>query len=102
MAKQFQPDQGWSWLVLVAAFFCNVTFDGIIFSFGIFYVEFLQYFNEGRGLTSWTGSMISAVYGLVGNTFSFTFITKRNCILFINGLIHVQIMITEFDCRTSC
>ncbi|ELU17542.1 hypothetical protein CAPTEDRAFT_88831, partial [Capitella teleta] len=55
------PDQGWSWLVLFAAFLSNVTFDGVIFSFGVFYVEFLGYFNAGRAQTSWIGSVISAV-----------------------------------------
>ena len=65
-AEPFKPDQGWAWLILLAGFCCNVTFDGIIFSFGIFYMEFLDYFGQGRGLTSWIGSVISGVYALVG------------------------------------
>ncbi|ELT98460.1 hypothetical protein CAPTEDRAFT_177636 [Capitella teleta] len=65
-SKRIVPDQGWSWLVLFAAFLSNVTFDGVIFSFGVFYVEFLGYFNAGRAQTSWIGSVISAVYAVVG------------------------------------
>jgi len=66
MHRRLQRDAGWSWVILVAAFLCNVTFDGIIFSFGIFYLEFLDYFNVGRGPTSWIGSVISGVYAIIG------------------------------------
>ena len=64
-----QPDKGWAWFVLVAAFLGNVTFDGIVFSFGVFYLEFLDTFKVGRGPTSWIGSVISAVYALIGKKF---------------------------------
>ncbi len=63
-------DKGWAWIILVAAFFCNVTFDGIIFSFGMFYLEFIDYFKQGRGVTSWIGSVISGVYAIVGEDVS--------------------------------
>ena len=66
-------DRGWAWIILLTAFFCNVTFDGIIFSFGMFYREFLDYFEQGRGVTSWIGSVISGVYAIVGE-----FIFKKN------------------------
>jgi len=61
-----KQDHGWSWVILFAAFMCNVTFDGIVFSFGIFYLEFLDHFKVGRGPTSWIGSVISGVYAIVG------------------------------------
>lgn len=60
------PDKGYAWLVLLAAFLGNAIFDGIIFSFGIFYMEFLDAFQAGRSTTSWIGSVISAVYSLIG------------------------------------
>ena len=66
MAQVSTADRGWAWIILIAAFFCNVTFDGIIFSFGMFYLEFLEYFKQGRGVTSWIGSVISGVYAIVG------------------------------------
>ena len=66
MAQGSTADRGWAWIILIAAFFCNVTFDGIIFSFGMFYLEFLEYFKQGRGVTSWIGSVISGVYAIVG------------------------------------
>ena len=68
MAQGSTADRGWAWVILFAAFFCNVTFDGIIFSFGMFYLEFLEYFKQGRGVTSWIGSVISGVYAIVGKS----------------------------------
>ena len=64
----FKPDSGWSWVVLVSAFFCNMTFDGIIYSFGVFYLEFKDYFREGVSKTSWIGSVIGAIYHIVGES----------------------------------
>ena len=61
-----QPDKGWAWIVLLAAFMCNVIFDGIIFSFGILYIELLDFFKDSGGMTSWIGSVISGVYACVG------------------------------------
>ena len=68
---QLEPDQGWSWLVLLAAFFCHVTFDGIIYSFGVFYLEFLDHFQEGRARTAWIGSVIGGTYAIVGRCFQY-------------------------------
>ena len=64
--RKIVPDQGWAWMVLVAAFFCNVTFDGIIYSFGVLYVDLLDAFGESKGHTSWIGSVISGVYAIIG------------------------------------
>ncbi|PSN54235.1 hypothetical protein C0J52_09250, partial [Blattella germanica] len=35
--------------------------DGVTYSFGVFYNEFLKYFNEGRGATSWIASILVGV-----------------------------------------
>ena len=67
-SRTFVPDEGWSWVVLVAAFFCNVCFDGIIFSFGVIYVELLDAFGASKSETSWIGSVISGMYGIIGET----------------------------------
>ena len=68
--RKIVPDQGWAWMVLVAAFFCNVTFDGIIYSFGVLYVDLLDAFGESKGHTSWIGSVISGVYAIIGECVS--------------------------------
>lgn len=43
------PDGGWGWVVVLASFIVNLIADGITFSFGVIFVEFLDYFGENRG-----------------------------------------------------
>lgn len=59
-------DGGWGWAVVAAAFFINMASDGISFSFGLLYIEFLRYFGESRSSTSWIGSLFMAVPMLTG------------------------------------
>ena len=56
------PDGGWGWLVVFASMFVNIIVDGVCFSFGIMYVELLEYFGESRGKTAWIGSLIPGMY----------------------------------------
>lgn len=57
------PDGGWGWMVVFASFMTHVVADGVTYTFGIFYVEFLKYFHESKGKTSWVSSI------MVGTTF---------------------------------
>ncbi|XP_060662208.1 monocarboxylate transporter 12 [Drosophila nasuta] len=58
------PDGGWGWVVVFGSFMIHIVTDGMTYSFGIFYNEFLTYFNEGKGYTAWIASI------MVGVTFS--------------------------------
>ncbi|XP_016995684.2 monocarboxylate transporter 12 [Drosophila takahashii] len=58
------PDGGWGWVVVFGSFMIHIVTDGMTYSFGIFYNEFLDYFNEGKGYTAWIASI------MVGVTFS--------------------------------
>lgn len=60
------PDGGWGWAVVAAAFFINMASDGISFSFGLLYIEFLRYFGQSRSDTAWIGSLFMAVPMLTG------------------------------------
>jgi len=60
------PDGGWGWVVVCASFVCNLIVDGVCFSFGIFYVELLDYFGESKGKTAWVGSLIPGMYLTIG------------------------------------
>lgn len=55
------PDGGWGWMVVLASFSIHIVTDGITYSFGIFYVEFLDYFKEGKGYTAWIASILVGV-----------------------------------------
>lgn len=65
------PDGGWGWVVVAAAFMVNLIADGITFSFGVIYHEFLIYFGEGKATTSWIGSLFMAMPLLSGPIASF-------------------------------
>ncbi|MPC37344.1 Monocarboxylate transporter 12 [Portunus trituberculatus] len=60
------PDGGWGWVIVAASFMVHCIADGITMSFGVFFVELLNYFNEGKSLTSWVGSLFMAIPLLAG------------------------------------
>ena len=43
-----QRDQGWSWIVLFAAFLTLFITNGMHASFGILYAALISHFNSGR------------------------------------------------------
>ncbi|XP_029436607.1 monocarboxylate transporter 13-like [Rhinatrema bivittatum] len=55
------PDGGWGWMVVLAAFFQTALVFGVIRSFGVFFVEFVRYFDELSGRVSWITSIGIAV-----------------------------------------
>lgn len=55
------PDGGWGWMVVLASFSIHIVTDGMTYSFGIFYDEFLDYFKEGKGYTAWIASILVGV-----------------------------------------
>ena len=44
------PDGGWGWMVVLSSFLIHIIADGIVYSFGIFFVEFVDYFNSSKCL----------------------------------------------------
>ncbi len=60
------PDGGWGWVVLLASFLSSVIVDGVCFTFGIFYIEFLDHFQEKKGKTAWIGSVLNGTYMVMG------------------------------------
>lgn len=60
------PDGGWGWAVVLGSFMLHIIADGIVYSFGVFYIEFLDEFKAGKGDTAWIGSLVPGVCLLVG------------------------------------
>jgi len=60
------PDGGYGWIVMLGSFGIHIVVDGIAFSFGVLYDEFLDYFGDSRGNTSFVGSVLSGVYLMSG------------------------------------
>lgn len=71
ISEAHPPDGGWGWVVVTASFFVNLIADGITFSFGVIFVEFLNYFGENRSKTAWIGSLFMAMPLLSGPIASF-------------------------------
>ncbi|XP_046400963.1 monocarboxylate transporter 12-like [Ischnura elegans] len=60
------PDGGWGWVVVVASLGISLVADGISFSFGILYIEFLRHFRESKSKTSVIGSLFMSVPLMAG------------------------------------
>jgi len=52
------PDGGWGWMVVLSSFIIHIIADGIVYSFGIFFIEFIDYFNSTHGETAWIASIL--------------------------------------------
>ena len=62
------PDGGYGWVIVFASFLNHVIVDGIAFTFGVFYVAFLDYFKESSNRTALVGSIMAGCYLLSGKT----------------------------------
>ncbi|XP_075992589.1 monocarboxylate transporter 1 [Anticarsia gemmatalis] len=72
------PDGGWGWMVVFASFMIHIVTDGMTYSFGVFYAEFLTYFNEGKGKTAWIISILVGVT-LSSGPISSSFVNRWGC-----------------------
>ncbi|XP_031850076.1 monocarboxylate transporter 5 isoform X1 [Nomia melanderi] len=72
------PDGGWGYAVVLASFLIHVITDGMTYSFGVFYLEFLYYFEEGKGATAWIASILVGVT-LCSGPISGSFVNKFGC-----------------------
>ena len=54
-------DGGYGWIVVAASFLAYFIADGWAYSFGIFYPEILEVFNEGKGKTALIAALL---YGI--------------------------------------
>ncbi|XP_026756922.1 monocarboxylate transporter 12 [Galleria mellonella] len=72
------PDGGWGWMVVFASFMIHIVTDGMTYSFGVFYAEFLTYFNEGKGKTAWIVSILVGVT-LSSGPISSSFVNRWGC-----------------------
>ncbi|XP_069105357.1 monocarboxylate transporter 12-like [Argopecten irradians] len=52
------PDGGWGWMVTFSSFMLNMILDGVFFTYGIFFPEFLRYFGQSNGKTQLLHSVL--------------------------------------------
>lgn len=72
------PNGGWGWVVVFGSFTAHMIADGLSFSFGVFYMELLDYFKESRGKTALVGSLFLSVPLITGPMAS-ALINKYGC-----------------------
>nr|CAD7268274.1 unnamed protein product [Timema shepardi] len=82
------PDGGWGWVVVASSLVISMIADGISFSFGLLYSEFLIHFDESKSKTAWIGSLFMAVPLLSGPIGS-ALVDKYGCrvMTIIGGII---------------
>lgn len=64
------PDGGWGWMVVFAAFYCNIIVDGIAYSFGMLIKDMVNAFHESEATITVVGSLLNGFYLIAGNIFS--------------------------------
>ncbi|CAH3898296.1 unnamed protein product [Pieris brassicae] len=86
--KAIIPDGGWGWVVVFSSFVISVIADGISFSFGLLYMEFLDEFKASKATTAWIGSLFIAVPLLAGPVMS-ALVDRYGCrsMTILGGLI---------------
>lgn len=72
------PDGGWGWVVVASSLVISMIADGISFSFGLMYNEFLIAFGESKAKTAWIGALFMAVPLLSGPVMS-AFVDRYGC-----------------------
>ncbi|XP_016392306.1 monocarboxylate transporter 9b [Sinocyclocheilus rhinocerous] len=60
------PDGGWGWAIVVASFMGQLLAYGSPQSVGVLYPEWLNTFQDGKGMTALVGSLVSGV-GLIAS-----------------------------------
>lgn len=60
------PDGGWGWAIVVASFMGQFLAYGSPQSVGVLYPEWLNTFQDSKGMTAWVGSLVSGV-GLIAS-----------------------------------
>ena len=55
------PDGGYGWIIVAAAFFVHIFVLGNIYSFGVFFHEYVREFKSNQATLSWIGSLGSPI-----------------------------------------
>lgn len=76
--KASRRDGGYGWIIVFSFFLSEFIMDGIRFSFGMLYVDWLLYFKRGKGETAWIGSVLIGAYNL-GGPFFVVILNKLGC-----------------------
>uniref|UniRef100_A0A8B9PYZ2 Solute carrier family 16 member 14 n=1 Tax=Apteryx owenii TaxID=8824 RepID=A0A8B9PYZ2_APTOW len=81
-SKTVQPnpnvDGGWAWMIVLSSFLVHILIMGSQMALGILNMEWLEEFNQSRGLTAWVSSLSMGITLIVG-PFIGLFISMCGC-----------------------
>ncbi|XP_062439141.1 monocarboxylate transporter 14 [Rhea pennata] len=81
-SKTIQPnpniDGGWAWMIVLSSFLVHILIMGSQMALGILNMEWLEEFNQSRGLTAWVSSLSMGITLIVG-PFIGLFISMCGC-----------------------
>lgn len=66
METPIPPDGGWGWVVVFGCFMHFVIEAGLLTSYGVLYVEIMDYLKVDKVAVSWIGSIRSGLYLGIG------------------------------------
>lgn len=91
------PDGGYGWVIVLAAFMNHIIVDGLTYTFGVFFMEFVDYFEESKSKTALVGSLLAGCY-LSSGQLLFMYATK---ILYRKYMPYFQLLLFHV-CQSSC
>ncbi|XP_069871505.1 monocarboxylate transporter 14 [Dipodomys merriami] len=59
-------DGGWAWMMVLSSFFVHILIMGSQMALGVLNVEWLEEFQQSRGLTAWVSSLSMGITLIVG------------------------------------
>lgn len=59
-------DGGWAWMIVFSSFLVHILIMGSQMALGILNMEWLEEFNQSRGLTAWVSSLSMGITLIVG------------------------------------
>ncbi|NWI19882.1 MOT14 protein, partial [Crypturellus soui] len=81
-SKTTQPnpniDGGWAWMIVLSSFLVHILIMGSQMALGVLNIEWLEEFNQSRGLTAWVSSLSMGITLIVG-PFIGLFISMCGC-----------------------
>lgn len=60
------PDGGYGWVVVFAGFMLQTLTKGITYTFGVLFVDLLDFYQAGASTTAWVGSIQAALLNFTG------------------------------------
>jgi len=73
-------DGGWGWVIVFAVFCITSVIGGVVFSFSLLYLEFVDMFDASRAVAGFIGSLHLFTSHILGNSNSYLFFI--NCLLY--------------------